>query len=70
MIFSEEAVRPVDLFDAAQRITYQHTRGGRCWHCTGDTCRQLAWALDELTRHPGGQQVLDEYHHHPDHPTP
>ncbi|WP_047891741.1 hypothetical protein [Micromonospora sp. RV43] len=56
MTGTEESIRPGDLFDAARRTALQHARGG-CFHCT---CAQNTWALEELRRHPGGQQVLDE----------
>ncbi|AYF26641.1 hypothetical protein CSH63_03985 [Micromonospora tulbaghiae] len=68
MTLSEEPILPVE-FEAAQQTVYQHADGGRCFHCIGDTCRQLPWALDELAKHPGGQQVLNQYHR-PDPQTP
>ncbi|PSK67596.1 hypothetical protein B0E53_00406 [Micromonospora sp. MH33] len=56
----DESDRPADRFDAARRTALQHVDGGTCWHCIGGTCSQRTWALEELTRHPGGRQVLDK----------
>ncbi|MEU0156209.1 hypothetical protein [Micromonospora fulviviridis] len=57
----DDSYHPADVFDSARRTAQQHANGGHCFNCTDSrACAQYAWALDELSRHPGGRDVLKE----------
>ncbi|MCZ7474692.1 hypothetical protein [Micromonospora sp. WMMC273] len=58
MTGAEESDRPVDRFDAARRTVLAHKEGGACLQCHDGECRQNEWALEELSRHPGGRRLL------------
>lgn len=59
MTVMEESDRAVDRFDSARRTAQQHANGGTCFNCTDSKiCTQYTWALEELSRHPGGLDVL------------
>ncbi|MFG1872085.1 hypothetical protein [Micromonospora arborensis] len=56
----DESDRPADRFDSARRTVIQHKDGGTCPQCADGTCRQQAWAIEELSQHPGGLLLLQQ----------
>ncbi|MEV4824550.1 hypothetical protein [Micromonospora sp. NPDC049274] len=58
MTSTDESARPVDRFESARLTVLQHVGGRICFHCDDNECKQYAWAMEELTRHTGGQHLL------------
>ncbi|MFF0467548.1 hypothetical protein ACFYPX_09015 [Micromonospora zamorensis] len=56
----DESDRPADRFDSARRTVLQHDDGGTCLQCADGSCRQQAWAIEELKKHPGGLLLLQQ----------
>ncbi|WP_189050510.1 hypothetical protein [Micromonospora sonchi] len=60
MTGTDDSDRPVDRFTSARNTVLQHRHGGTCFHCLDGGCGQHAWAIEELARHPGGRQLLQQ----------